>query len=103
MQVQPRSLRTQLIFVLLQIGDVITTLVTLRNGGIELNPLVARLMTLGGLQGLFLSKVVLLAVAVAATRLHRLRVLVLANVVFGAVVLWNLSVIVRLYLRFHAA
>ncbi len=101
MRTRSHPIWTQVLFVALQLGDVVTTLTTLSAGGVELNPLISRLMGIGGLTGLILSKVVLLGVAVIANRTGKLRVLVLANVAFGAVVLWNLSVIVRIYLMSH--
>jgi hypothetical protein len=93
---------TQLTFVLLQLADVVTTMMALGNGGVEQNPLVARFLVVGTLQGLILSKVVLLAAAAAALRYRRFRAIRMANIVFGVIVLWNISVIVRLALRSHS-
>jgi len=93
---------TQLTFVLLQLADVVTTMTALGNGGHEQNPLVARFLVIGTLQGLILSKVVLLAAAAAALRFRRFRAIRMANVVFGVIVLWNISVIIRLAWRSHS-
>src|SRR5450759_50830 len=97
-----RTMMTQLTFVLLQLADVVTTMLALGSGGHEQNPLVARFMVIGTLQGLILSKVVLLAAAAAALRFRRFRAIRMANVVFGVIVLWNISVIIRLAWRSHS-
>ena len=92
-----------LTFVLLQVTDIMTTMIALENGGGEQNPLVSRFMVIGTLPGLILSKVVVLAVAAAIIRFHKFRVIRWANIVFGAIVLWNIGVIVRLALGSHPA
>ena len=78
-------------------------MIALHTGGVEKNVFVSRLMVIGSLQGLILSKAIILAVAVAVVRLGKGWILRWANVVFGGVVLWNLVVIVRLILRSHGA
>jgi hypothetical protein len=97
-----RRMMTQLTFVLLQLADIVTTMTALGNGGHEQNPLVSRFLVIGTLQGLILSKVVLLAAAAAALRFQRFRAIRMANVVFGMIVLWNISVIIRLAWRSHS-
>jgi len=92
---------TQLTFVFLQIADVVTTMTALGYGGVEQNPLVSRFFAMGTLQGLILSKVVLLAAACAAVRYQKTRAIRSANIVFCAIVLWNIGVIVRLALGAH--
>jgi hypothetical protein len=84
----------QIVFISLQALDVVTTLIVLRMGGSEANPLVSRFMLVGSLHGLLYSKVLALAIATFAVRSRRLRVLRIANVVFAGIVLWNLFVIV---------
>ena len=98
-----RPVMTQLTFVFLQVADVVTTMTALANGGSEQNPLISRFLTIGTLQGLILSKVVLLVAAAVAVRLGRIRAIRLANIVFGAIVLWNISVIIMLAWRSHSA
>ena len=95
-------LLTQLTFIFVQFADFMTTMIALHTGGFEMNPFVSRLMVIGSLQGLILSKVVILGIAVAAVRLGKVRILRLINILFGAVVLWNLTVIARLALRARA-
>jgi hypothetical protein len=92
---------TQLIFVFLQVADIVTTMTALASGGVEQNPLISRFLTLGTLQGLILSKVVLLAAAAAAVRYQRIRAIRSANIVFSVIVLWNIVVLVRLAMASH--
>jgi len=87
--------------VFLQVADVVTTMTALGTGGVEQNPLISRFLTMGTLQGLILSKVVLLAAAATAVRYQRIRAIRTANIVFCAIVLWNISVIIRLAMRSH--
>jgi Domain of unknown function (DUF5658) len=96
-----RPMMTQLTFVFLQVADVVTTMTVLGSGGTEQNPLISRFLVIGTLQGLILAKVVLLAAAAAIIRFRKFRVIRLANIVFGVIVLWNISVIVRLAMRAH--
>ena len=91
--------RTQLIFVLLQFGDVATTLTALRMGAFEQNAVVSHLMIVGSLQGLLLSKTIILAIAVAAGIGRRYRVLRWGNIAYSGVVLWNLFIIAMLASR----
>ena len=94
--------KTQLIFVLLQFGDVITTLTAFRMGGFEQNTLVSHLMIVGSLQGLLFAKVLVLAVAAAAGIGRRYRVLRWGNIAYSGVVLWNLFIIAMLASQPHA-
>jgi hypothetical protein len=94
---------TPLTFVLLQLADFATTMIALHMGGVEKNSLVSRFMVVGSLQGLILSKVVILGIAAAAVLLRKQRALRWANVVFGGVVLWNLVMIARLAFWAHGA
>ena len=84
-------------------ADFATTMIVLQMGGVEQNVLVSRLMIVGSLQGLILSKVIVIGIAVAAVRLRKQRVLVWVNVIFGGVVLWNLTVIASLIFEAHRA
>ncbi len=91
--------RLTLLFVALQTADVVTTLIALRLGGEEQNSLVSHLMVIGSVQGLLLSKLIVLALAFFALRTLRFRVLRWTNVAFTCVVLWNLSIIFRLIMK----
>ena len=92
---------TPLTFVLLQLADFATTMIALRMGGVEQNFLVSRLMAMGSVQGLILSKVVILAIAAGVLLARKHRVIRWANIVFGGVVLWNLLLIAALALQSH--
>jgi hypothetical protein len=93
--------KIQLIFVFLQFGDVVTTLAALRLGGFEQNTLVSHLMIVGPLQGLLLSKMIILAVAAIAAIGRRYRTLRWGNVAYSGVVLWNLFIIAMLTSQTH--
>jgi hypothetical protein len=89
----------QAIFISLQVLDVCTTMLAIQMGGVEKNFLVARFLFLGSLQGLILSKVIVLAIANIAVFARKDRVLGWANVAFAFIVLWNGFIIVRLALH----
>jgi len=97
------EMKTQLTFIFLQAADVATTMTALQMGGDEKNPLVMHLMPIGSLQGLILSKVIVLAVAVAAVLAGKYHVLRWSNALFAGVVVWNLIIITRLALGAHGA
>jgi hypothetical protein len=94
-----RRIIGQAIFIFLQFMDLCTTMVAIHAGGVEKNFLVARFLFLGTLQGLILSKVLVLAIANVVVFARKDRVLGRANLAFGIIVLWNCSVILRLALR----
>ena len=78
-------------------------MIALHTGGVEKNVFVSRLMVIGSLQGLILSKAIILGIASCSVLLGKPWVLRWGNVVFGGVVLWNLVVIARLAFRAHVA
>ena len=84
------------IFILLQILDMMTTLVVLAMGGRETNPIVQHFMTVGPVAGLIISKLTVTVIAVAVVALRRNRGLRLANLAFTGVVAWNFTIIARL-------
>jgi hypothetical protein len=88
-----------LIFVLLQAADLITTAVALELGGAERNPIVLHLMGVGPVGGVVLAKVISLSIGIGCVLASRPRALQIANVVFAGIVIWNLSIIVRLVQR----
>jgi hypothetical protein len=92
-------MKTQLIFILLQVADVATTMVALQMGGAEKNALIVQMMGLGALQGLLLSKLIVLGIGTGAVLMGKHLIFRWANVVFAGVVAWNLTVIVRLALQ----
>jgi len=81
------------IFVFLQILDVLTTLIGLRLGASEASMFIARVMHLGPLPGLMISKILAVVLVLIAMRHRQPRVVVLANFWFAGVVTWNLAMI----------
>jgi uncharacterized protein DUF5658 len=80
-------------FVALQILDVLTTLLGFRFGAVESSPFIGRLMELGPVTGLVVSKVIASALAGAALFTNRERLVRFVNFWFVAVVGWNLIII----------
>jgi hypothetical protein len=94
-EVFKRILRSRWTFVALQVLDLLTTLVAFHFGAFEMNPLVARLtVQFGWLRGVLISK--LIAVAIAMGVRKRLWIV---NILYTAIVAWNLIVIVGLLLH----
>ena len=81
----------------LQVGDVATTLLFLRHGVAEANPLVAALIAFVVSPTLALALVKLggCALGVYAWRSRRTRLLRRANLFFAACVAWNLVALVK--------
>jgi hypothetical protein len=88
--------RTFLFFILLQALDVATTLAALSLGAVENNPLVGHFMTLGPVQGLFVTKTIVILIAACGAYLGKNHGIKLANMAFSAVVVWNMTIIGRL-------
>jgi hypothetical protein len=84
------------IYTFLQLADLATTAVTMRLGGVEINPLVHVFMSVGPLVGLLLAKFVAMMAAIGCVFLKKPRPLRCANLVFAGIVVWNLSIIARL-------
>jgi hypothetical protein len=84
-----------LVFLALQFCDLATTMVFLRHGVSEANPLVAALMHVSAQPALavLLVKAVSCALAVYAWRSRRIRLLRRANLFFALCVGWNLLAI----------
>jgi hypothetical protein len=84
-----------IIFISLQCLDLITTLAVFSRGGVELNPIVRSLIPwTGRLLAIVLSKAALLSVVLLLSR--RRRVLLFANVLYVAVVIWNITMFLAL-------
>jgi hypothetical protein len=79
-------------FSYLQILDFLTTIAFLLKGLNEANPLVRAAMALSAspVVGLFLVKAAAIALGVYCWRMGRQRTLTRVNVIFAAVVVWNL-------------
>lgn len=81
------------VFLSLQALDVITTLLGMRLGAAEASFFVGRLMNLGTLEGLLISKLFAIVLVWAALRFGRPRVVVFLNYWFAALITWNLVTI----------
>jgi hypothetical protein len=82
------------VFFSLQALDVVTTLIGLRLGAGEASFFVGRLMRLGPIEALLISKTFALLLAMAALKFNRRRVIVFLNYWFAALITWNLATIV---------
>jgi hypothetical protein len=81
------------VFVYLQLLDLLTTLVGFRVGAAEASPFIRVLMHFGPAAGVFLSKLISLALGALCVYTRRLRLIRWMNLWFGALVVWNLLVI----------
>lgn len=88
--------KTLLLFLALQVLDVVTTIVALAMGGAEKNPLMAQIMAFGTIRSLIVSKLLVLGLAAAFILIKKTKAVQLANVVFALIVIWNITVIARL-------
>ena len=89
------------VFVVLQVLDVLTTLIGLNAGAQEASIFVGRLMNAGPVAGLLISKILGVALVAMALKFRRTRVIVFLNCWFAAVVSWNLLLILGVQLRLH--
>jgi hypothetical protein len=85
------------LFLGLQILDVLTTLVGLHFGAQEGSSFIGRLLGGGPLTGLLISKILAAGLAAFAMFLNRKRMLVFLNFWFAAVVVWNVIAIFLQY------
>jgi hypothetical protein len=90
-----KILRAKSSFIVLQVLDLVTTLIAFHFGAFEINPLVARFTSyMGPTGGVVTSKVIAVLIAL---RLHRL--IWVANLFYAGVVCWNVLI---LYALSHA-
>lgn len=85
---------TLILFLSLQVLDVLTTLIGLHYGAQEGSSFIGHLLRTGPLNGLIISKIIAAGLAAFAVFLNRRRLVVFLNFWFGAVVLWNVVAIV---------
>ena len=81
------------VFFALQALDVLTTLIGLQMGAREASVFVGRMLTLGPLAGLLVSKCFAIILAAAALAFKRPRVVVFLNYWFAVLIAWNLFTI----------
>ncbi len=80
-----------IVFITLQCLDLITTVAVFSRGGVELNPVIRTLMPwTGRLLAIILSKATLLLLVLLLNRGRR--ILRFANVLYVAVVVWNIAI-----------
>jgi hypothetical protein len=85
-----------IVFIGLQCMDLLTTLIAFSQGGVELNPVVRGLMPwTGKVMAVFASKVILISLILLYSN-GRKRVLFLGNILYTAVVVWNLAIVIAL-------
>lgn len=82
------------VFVALQTLDILTTMIGLRLGASESSFFLARIMQVGPVAGLLISKLFAVFLVAAALRMQRPRIVVFINYWFTAVVTWNLVILV---------
>lgn len=87
------------VFFMLQALDVVTTVIGLHAGAREASFFVGRMMNLGPMAGLCISKVFAVILASAALAFKRPRVVVFLNYWFAALIAWNLYTIISQGLR----
>jgi len=81
------------VFLALQSLDVVTTLLGLRLGAREASVFVGRMLALGPVEGLLISKCFAIILAAAALGFKRPRVVVFLNYWFAVLIAWNLITI----------
>jgi hypothetical protein len=81
------------VFFSLQALDVMTTLIGMHAGAREASLFVGRLMRLGPLEALLISKMFAVILASAALAFKRPRVVVFLNYWFAVLIAWNLFMI----------
>ena len=82
------------IFVYLQVLDLLTTILFLKLGLPEGNWLVGLLVQWSPWLGVLLAKLGTILVALIAVHYQKIRVMRLANVGYGGVVVWNLVIMI---------
>lgn len=87
------------VFFSLQALDVITTLIGMRLGAAEASLFVGRLMKLGAVEGLLISKIFAVILVAAALAFHRPRVVVFLNYWYAVLITWNLATVVAAFAR----
>ncbi len=80
------------VFVYLQLLDLLTTLVGFKLGAGEASPFIRLLMHTGPAIGVIASKVLALGLGAVCVHTRKLHLIRLATYWYGALVVWNLSV-----------
>jgi hypothetical protein len=96
---KPQARPSLIIFVALQMLDVLTTMLGLRVGASEGSFFIGGLMRLGPFAGLLIAKIFAVLLVTVALKFRRPRVVVFLNYWSAAVVSWNLVMILTSVLR----
>jgi hypothetical protein len=80
-------------FVVLQVLDILTTLLGLQLGAQEGSMFLGRLMRAGPVAALLIAKIMAVLLVAVALRFKRPRIVVFLNYWFAGVVSWNLAII----------
>ena len=83
------------VFVVLQVLDILTTLLGLAMGGREASLFLGQLMHVGPVAALLIAKLFAAMLVAVAMKYKRPRLVVFLNYWFAAVVTWNLFTILR--------
>lgn len=83
------------VFLYLQLLDFLTTVLGFRFGAEEISPFIRQLMRLGPVVGVAMSKVIAVAIAGICMWTHRARVIGWINYFYAALVVWNVSMLLR--------
>ncbi len=89
------------VFMVLQVLDILTTLLGLQMGAQEGSMFLGRLMRIGPVAALLIAKIIAVLLVTIAMKFKRPRVVVFLNYWFAAVVSWNLGVILLIQLSAH--
>jgi len=81
------------VFIYLQLLDLLTTLVGFKMGAAEASPFIRILMTAGPATGVALSKLLALGLGALCVYLQKQHLIRWATYWYGALVVWNLMVI----------
>ena len=81
------------VFIYLQVLDLLTTLVGFRLGAVEASPFVRMLMFAGPTAGVVASKAIAIGLAGLCVYLNKRHLVRWANYWYGALVLWNLMIL----------
>ena len=82
-----------IVFIALQVLDILTTLLGLQMGAQEGSMFLGRLMRAGPVAALLIAKIIAVLLVTIAMKFKRPRVVVFLNYWFAAVVSWNLAII----------
>ena len=82
-----------IVFIALQVLDILTTLLGMQLGAQEASMFLGRLMRAGPVAALLIAKIIAVLLVAIAMKFKRPRVVVFLNYWFAAIVSWNLAVI----------